>query len=164
ADYHLMNAGKRCILIYNNTNLPLWLDRGDYFFEKLAKKNPRHALALNGLGVSAREKLELYKDKKYAGIAETFFKKAIENDPYLKAARLNLALLLEKEGRFEAAFSQYEQALEIYRDDQQMLFNSGVVSVNAGNPKKALEFWYRLREINPDYGKLGEYIKQAEAL
>lgn len=164
ADYHLMNAGKRCILIYNNTNLPLWLDRGDYFFEKLAKKNPRHALALNGLGVSAREKLELYKDKKYAGIAETFFKKAIEDDPYLKAARLNLALLLEKEGRFEAAFSQYEQALEIYRDDQQMLFNSGVVSVNAGNPKKALEFWYRLREINPGYGKLSEYIKQAEAL
>ncbi|MBU3930403.1 O-antigen ligase family protein [bacterium] len=164
ADYHLMNAGKRCILIYNNTNLPLWLDRGDYFFEKLAKKNPRHALALNGLGVSAREKLELYKDKKYAGIAETFFKKAIENDPYLKAARLNLALLLEKEGRFAQALGQYEQALEIYRDDQQMLFNSGVVSVNAGNPKKALEFWYRLREINPGYGKLGEYIKQAEAL
>ena len=164
SDYHLMNAGKRCLLIYDKTNSPAWIDRGEYFFEKLIKRNPRHALALNGAGVASREKFILYKDKKYALRAESFFEKAVENDPYLKAARFNLARLLEQQGKLIEAAKQYGKALEIYSDDELLLFNAGVVNVNSGNPDKALEFWYRLREINPDYKKLRQYIKRAEEI
>ena len=164
ADHHLMNAGKRCMLAYDETRSPSWIERAEYFFEKLVGRNPRHAMALNGLGVAAREKLELYKAQEHAARAEVFFKKAVANDPYLRAARVNLALLFEREGRFDEARGCYEEALEIYRDDQQMLFNSGVVSIKAGNSERALEFWYRLRDINPAYRRLGEYIKYGEAL
>ncbi|MCD6311019.1 MAG: tetratricopeptide repeat protein, partial [Elusimicrobia bacterium] len=150
--------------IYDKTNSPAWIDRGEYFFEKLIKKNPRHALALNGAGVASREKFILYKDKKYALRAESFFEKAVENDPYLKAARFNLARLLEQQGKLIEAAKQYGKALEIYSDDELLLFNAGVVNVNSGNPDKALEFWYRLREINPDYKKLRQYIKRAEEI
>ncbi|MBU3956404.1 O-antigen ligase family protein, partial [bacterium] len=55
SDYHLMNAGKICIVFYEKTGAAVWLDRGDEFFQKLIKRNPRHALALNGAGVAARE-------------------------------------------------------------------------------------------------------------
>ncbi len=164
SDYHLMNAGKRCLLIYDKTNSMVWLDRGDEFFQKLIKRNPRHALALNGAGVASREKFVLYSDKKYALRAEAFFEKAIDNDPYLKAAHLNLARLLEKQGKLLEAAKQYEKALKIYPDDELMLFNAGVVNVNSGNYSKALDFWYRLREINPDYKKLRQYIKRAGKL
>ncbi|MEA2081906.1 MAG: tetratricopeptide repeat protein, partial [Elusimicrobiota bacterium] len=164
ADYHLMNAGKRCLLFYDETLSPHWLDRGGYFFEKLIKRNPRCALALNGAGVLNREKSVLYKDTKYALKAERFFEKAIENDPYLKAAHFNLARLLEKQGKLHEAANQYGEALEIYKNDELMLFNAGVVNVNAGKPSAALGFWYRLREINPEYKKLRRYIKRAEEL
>jgi len=164
SDYHLMNAGKRCLLIYDKTKSPVWIDRGEYFFEKLIRRNPRHALALNGAGVASREKFNLHKEKKDALRAERFFEKAIGNDPYLKAAHLNFARFLEKQGKLFEAARQYEQALEIYTDDEILLFNAGVVNVNSGNTAKALEFWYRLRKINPDYKKLRQYIKRAEAL
>ncbi|MBA3064908.1 tetratricopeptide repeat protein, partial [bacterium] len=164
SDYHLMNAGKICIVFYEKTGAAVWLDRGDEFFQKLIKRNPRHALALNGAGVAARENFILYADKKYALRAEGFFEKAIINDPYLKAARLNLARLLEKQGKLEDAGKQYEEALEIYADDELLLFNAGVVNVNSGNSAKALQYWRRLGRINPDYRNLRNYIKRAEAL
>jgi len=164
SDYHLMNAGKRCLLIYDKTKSPVWIDRGEYFFEKLIRRNQRHALALNGAGVASREKFNLHKKKTDALRAEIFFEKAIANDPYLNAARLNFARLLEKQGKLSEAAMQYEKALKIYTDDEILLFNAGVVNVNSGKPDKALEFWYRLRDINPGYKKLRQYIKRAEAL
>ncbi len=142
----------------------MWIDRGEYFFEKLIRRNQRHALALNGAGVAAREKFNLHKKKTDALRAEIFFEKAIDNDPHLKAARLNFARLLEKQGKLSEAAMQYEKALKIYTDDEILLFNAGVVNVNSGKPDKALEFWYRLREINPEYKKLRQYIKRAEEL
>ncbi len=50
--------------------------------------------------------------------AEFRFRKLIEKDPSDWAARNNLGVCLEKQGRYEEALAQYEAALEIIKTNR----------------------------------------------
>ncbi|MFH1957441.1 MAG: O-antigen ligase family protein [bacterium] len=163
-DFHLMNAGKKCIAFSQTRNKRLWLERAGSFFEKIIKRNPRNALAQNGCGFVRRELFFAEKDENNFKKAAECFEKALEYDPFLSAAYLNLAVLYEKNNDLKKAREIYRRALTVYPSDQQFLFNYGVVSGNLGEYGEALELWHKLRKINPDYPKLDLYIRQAEKL
>ncbi|MFH1353290.1 MAG: O-antigen ligase family protein [bacterium] len=163
-DFHLMNAGKKCIAFSQTLNKRLWLERAGYFFGKIIKRNPRNALAQNGCGFVSRELFFTGKDENNFKKAAECFEKAVEYDPFLSAAYLNLAVLYEKNNDLKKAREIYRRALTVYPSDPQFLFNCGVVSGNLGEYGEALELWRKLRKINPDYPKLDLYIRQAEKL
>jgi len=163
-DFHLMNAGKKCIVFSQTRDKRLWLERAGSFFGKIIKRNPRNALAQNGSGFVRRELFFAEKDENNFKKAAECFEKALEYDPFLKAAYLNMAVLYEKNAQLKKARGIYRRALAVYPAEPRFLFNCGVVSGNLGEYGDALELWRKLRKIKPDYPELDLYIRHAEKL
>ncbi|HET7629275.1 MAG TPA: tetratricopeptide repeat protein [Bacillales bacterium] len=73
---------------------------------------------------------------------------------------LRLADALSGSGNFEAALEMYEKADSRYIDDDG-LFHYGFTAWQAGETQRAIELFERLRENDPDYGKLYLYLTKA---
>ena len=81
--------------------------------------------------------------------AEDAYRQALEIDPTMVDARLNLGRLLHEAGRTVEAEGHYRSALETRPDDPTALFNLGVALQDLGRPAEAAEVYEKALEIDP---------------
>ena len=81
--------------------------------------------------------------------AEDAYRQALEIDPTMVDARLNLGRLLHEAGRTVEAEGHYRSALETRPDDPTALFNLGVALQDLGRPAEAAEIYEKVLEIDP---------------
>lgn len=81
--------------------------------------------------------------------AEDAYRQALEIDPTMVDARLNLGRLLHEAGRIVEAEGHYRSALETRPDDPTALFNLGVALQDLGRPAEAAEVYEKALEIAP---------------
>lgn len=81
--------------------------------------------------------------------AEDAYRQALEIDPTMVDARLNLGRLLHEAGRIVEAEGLYRSALETRPDDPTALFNLGVALQDLGRPAEAAEVYEKALEIAP---------------
>jgi tetratricopeptide (TPR) repeat protein len=77
------------------------------------------------------------------------YRQALEIDPTMVDARLNLGRLLHEAGRTVEAEGHYRSALETRPDDPTALFNLGVALQDLGRPAEAAEIYEKALEIDP---------------
>jgi tetratricopeptide (TPR) repeat protein len=81
--------------------------------------------------------------------AEDAYRQALEIDPSMVDARLNLGRLLHETGRTMEAEAHYRLALESRPDDSTALFNLGVALQDLGRPAEATEVYEKALESDP---------------
>jgi tetratricopeptide (TPR) repeat protein len=81
--------------------------------------------------------------------AEEAYRQALEIDPAMADARLNLGRLLHEAGRTVEAEGHYRRALESRPDDTTALFNLGVALQDLGRPAEAAEVYEKALENDP---------------
>lgn len=81
--------------------------------------------------------------------AEDAYRQALEIDPTMVDARLNLGRLLHEAGRTVEAEGHYRTALETRPDDSTALFNLGVALQDLHRPAEAAEVYEKALEIDP---------------
>lgn len=79
------------------------------------------------------------------------YRRALELDPGLGAAHLNLGQLLHARGDLAAAELHYRRALELLPDDPTAPFNLGVVLQDARRQAEAVRAYETALEIDPAY-------------
>lgn len=77
------------------------------------------------------------------------YRQALEIDPTMVDARLNLGRLLHEAGRTVEAEGHYRNALETRPDDPTALFNLGVALQDLGRPAEAAEIYEKALEVDP---------------
>jgi tetratricopeptide (TPR) repeat protein len=82
--------------------------------------------------------------------AEEAYRQALEIDPAMADARLNLGRLLHEAGRTVEAEGHYRRALESRPDDATALFNLGVALQDLGRPADAAEVYEKALESDPE--------------
>jgi tetratricopeptide (TPR) repeat protein len=88
-----------------------------------------------------------------AGDAQTAmaeYRRALDIDPTLADARVNLGRLLHEAGRPEEALPHYRAALEARADDPIAAFNLGVALEDLGRRAEAIEAYCRAIAMAPD--------------
>ena len=83
--------------------------------------------------------------------AESAYRRAIELDPSLVEAHLNLGRLLHTGGAVREALTQYRSALGTGGDDAVAWFNIGVASQDLGDHREAIEAYERTLELAPRF-------------
>lgn len=81
--------------------------------------------------------------------AEEAYRQALEIDPAMADACLNLGRLLHEAGRTVEAEAHYRRALESRPDDATALFNLGVALQDLGRPAEAAEVYEMALENEP---------------
>jgi len=128
-------------------------------YEKGIRWNPRDALGLTGAGSSYYHLWKLGGGSKALKRAEGLLKKSVQYDPYIAASWQYLALVYEKEEKFDKAIMAYEKVLEIEPQNSLAHFNLGCVYANRGEIKKARQYWQETLRIDPGYKKARQYLK-----
>ena len=83
--------------------------------------------------------------------AEDAYRRAIELDPGLVEAHLNLGRLLHAGGAVREALDEYRAALDIGGDDAITWFNIGVASHDLGDADAAIRAYERALELSPRF-------------
>jgi tetratricopeptide (TPR) repeat protein len=83
--------------------------------------------------------------------AEDAYRTAIELDPGLAEAHLNLGRLLHAGGAIREALDHYRTALGIHPDDATTLYNIGVASQDLGHDDEAIAAYERAIELAPRF-------------
>ncbi|MEX2302058.1 MAG: tetratricopeptide repeat protein [Bryobacterales bacterium] len=117
-----------------------------------------------GANVHLRRGVDLEKAGRVAdAIAE--HEKAVELDPEIVQARINLVILYGRLGNFEKANEHYQAALDTGAPHAELHYNFGVLAFGKGKVQEAKAAFARAIELNPQYAaahnNLG-FIVQAE--
>ncbi len=80
--------------------------------------------------------------------AEKLYRQALEVDPHNKKICKNLADFYYKTQILGAARELFEKVADAY-NDWQIFFKLGNIHLRQGDKEKALEYWYKARELNP---------------
>lgn len=83
------------------------------------------------------------------GEAIQAYRKALEENPDLADAHLNLGRLLHETGGAAAAEPCYRRALAVRPDDSIALFNLGVALQDLDRPQEAIEVYEKALELDP---------------
>lgn len=83
--------------------------------------------------------------------AEAAYRRAIDLDPSLVEAHLNLGRLLHTGGAVREALDQYRSALDAGGDDATAWFNVGVAAHDLGRDREAIEAYGRALELAPRF-------------
>ena len=123
--------------------------------------------AVNGLNAGAAEYLKRGVEARNAGrIAESIelHRKAVEADPALLQAHLNLIVLYAGAGKPDLAEAHYRQALALNPDSAELHYNYGVLSYDRGRFDEAAQAFRRALAVNPDYAaannNMGQMLEQ----
>ncbi|BBD09945.1 tetratricopeptide repeat protein [Desulfovibrio ferrophilus] len=89
--------------------------------------------------------------------AEKFFRSIIDDKRgTLKKSDIEtfnrLGMALRRQGRWEDAVGEYEQALKISPDDENLHFNRAVALTEGGKHRQAEQALTRVLDLNPDFG------------
>lgn len=123
--------------------------------------------AVNNLNISAAEHLKRGVEARDAGRipeAVALHLKALQTDPELLQAHLNLIVLYGSGGKFDSAELHYRQALRLNPDSAELHYNYGVLSYDRGRSDEAAKAFRRALEINPGYAaannNMGQMLEQ----
>ena len=91
------------------------------------------------------------------GMAEKFFRSIIESKGgVLRESDIEvfnrLGIALRRQGRFDDAVVEYDQALGICPEDENLHFNRAVALTEGGRHREALSALRRVLELKPDFG------------
>lgn len=112
------------------------------------------ASAVAGLRVSAAEFLKRGVEAMEAGRpgdAESLHVRALQEDPLLTQAHVNLVILYGSMERSEDAAEQYRSALDAGLESAELHYNYGVVAYRENEPGAARLAFEAALEINPDH-------------
>ena len=84
-----------------------------------------------------------------AGLAETYYQRALELEPDNFEAHANLAIILIETGRWGAAREHLAQALDISPGSVPVLLNLGILERRAGRPRVAVEQFKNVLRLEP---------------
>jgi cytochrome c-type biogenesis protein CcmH/NrfG len=91
-------------------------------------------------------------DQKNYDDAIKLYKKAMELRPEALNVRTDMGTAMFYQNKFDDAIVAFQEVLKTDPKNAQALFNMGVAMLHGKNdPKRALEFWERLVETNPDH-------------
>jgi len=91
-------------------------------------------------------------DQKNYADAINLYKKALEIRPGALNVRTDMGTAMFYQNHFDDAIAQFQEVLNSDPKDAQALFNLGVAMLHGKNdPKRALEYWEKLVETNPDH-------------
>ena len=104
-----------------------------------------------------------------------FFLQVLKIDPEHFKAKVNYAILLDKEGKGDEAHNYYVEALQQNPKDARIHHNIGINMKRAGRLEDALEYYKRALDLDPEnslvfyntgilYNILSDYQSGAEAL
>ena len=123
--------------------------------------------AVHSLRVSAAEYLQRGVEAKAAGRTEEAVRlhlRALEEDPALLTARVNLVILYGASGRVEAAEEQYLTCLDLGLESAELHYNYGVVAYRTGKAKEANDAFRRALDLNPNHAlanhNLGQLLEE----
>lgn len=112
-------------------------------YERVLSTRPGHFDALHLSGVIAAQSGD-------HALAATLIRQAIDVNPGVAAAHVNLALSLEERGRTEEAVASYDRAIELRPDDVQALFNRGNALMELKRTRDALPNYDRAVSLAPN--------------
>ena len=120
---------------------------------------PKFAILHNNLGL-------IYRRTDQLELAEKHYKLAIEYNPRHDAAYVNLAQLYRRQGKKEEAIEQFRAAIRAspWHPNAIALANIGVYHFNKDEIPKALAFYVRALQVNPDYAKVHRYVASIYAM
>lgn len=121
-----------------------------YFYKKLIQMRPDFALAYNGLGATCLYIGRDFKDEEFYKSAIFNFRKAIEFEPKLIDAHINLATAYYLWGLKDKAVDAYKEALENNPDNTSVYFNLGMLYFLEKDYGKAEKQWKKVLELDPD--------------
>lgn len=110
-------------------------------YEKALEYDPKHTVALNNLGILAKN------DKDYAK-AVVFCKRAIETDPAYWEAWTNLANAYEKNNELDKAEEAARKGVE-QEENKRSVLRLGYVLQQAGRIEEAHKYYTRVLELDP---------------
>lgn len=114
------------------------------FWENRTKENPNSAVAFYNLGLA-------FSDVGKMTSAEHAYRQAVEVDPDLVQAWVNLAGVLLMQWRFEDSLEAGRKAVKL-RDDLPLVhFNMGQVHLYQGNSEELVRCNRRVLELEPDH-------------
>jgi Tfp pilus assembly protein PilF len=108
------------------------------------RQDPAYAAAYNTLGV-------IYQRRGLGAAAERAYRGALARDADHKSALLNIARLLERDGRAAEAAPFHARLAQIERDPPFAHFDRGVAAAKAGDFRTARDELLREMQRDPDY-------------
>ncbi len=129
------------------------LERALASFGRAAELDPRDAANLVNLGLALQQ----------AGHpqAAQAYQRALALDAGLEQARSNLALLLEREGRREAARAELERVTSEEPGYAPAWFNLGMLELRAGRPERAAAHLEQVLRLDPDHPHARRQLERA---
>lgn len=115
-------------------------------YEKVTQTSPRHAAALNLLGLA-------YFQNNQPALAVQPLQRALALAPDLPAGRYNLGRILHELKRYDEARQQYEAALTRSPVDAEIHSNLGVSLRALDRHEEAIVHFHRAIELRPPYGE-----------
>jgi putative inorganic carbon (HCO3(-)) transporter len=145
---------------FNQTQDMYWLDTLIAKGEEAVRCNPLHPYYYNLLSSAYGEKYVRTGDKLYADKSIEASKKALEYKPLFADPHNNIAAIYVRQGRYDEAIKEMEQASFIFPDDSNYLRILGELYQVKGKINKAIELLKKAIEYNPKkpdlYAKLGK--------
>jgi cytochrome c-type biogenesis protein CcmH/NrfG len=122
------------------------------------KENPQDFDSIVELG-------NLNFDQKNFNEAISLYKKALEIRPDARNVRTDMGTAMFYQNRFDEAIATFQETLKADPKDAQALFNLGVAMLHGKNdPKRALEYWEKLVETNPNHPQAAMVKEQIQKL
>ena len=123
--------------------------------------------AVNRLNVSAGEYLKQGVEAQAAGRiheAIELHMRALEKDPEMLQAHINLIVLYANAGDTQLAEQHYRKGVEINPDNAELHYNFGVLTFGAERYVEAKQAFARSLQVNPDYAmannNMGQMVEQ----
>ncbi len=145
---------------FNQTQDIVWLDRLIVKGEEAVKCNPLHPYYYNLLSSSYGEKYVRTGNNAWADKSIEASKKALVYKPLFADPYNNIAAIYVRQGRYEEAIKEMEQASALFPDDPNYLRILGELYQVTGKIDKSIELLKKAIVYNPKnadlYGKLGK--------
>jgi cytochrome c-type biogenesis protein CcmH/NrfG len=122
------------------------------------KQNPRDFDSIVELG-------NIDFDQKNYDDSINLYKKALEVRPDALNVRTDMGTAMFYLNRYDDAIATFQEVLKTNPNDAQSLFNLGVAMLHGKNdPKRALEYWEKLVETNPNHPQAAFVREQIKKL
>ncbi len=119
--------------------------------------------AVRALRSGAADHLQRAAEAEQAGRIEesiALHEKALQEDPALLQARVNLLILYGRQGRLDEAEQQYRLALEHGAESAELHYNHGVIAYRAGHLDEAKQAFTRALALNPNHVSANHNLAQ----
>lgn len=127
------------------------LDESEKLFLEIIGQDPNNVSSLMLLGKTYYDKgIQNNDDKALLEKAVEYLGRAKTLDPTNAAIITDIAYCYDKLGKKEEAIKAYDEAVEKFPEDFNLLFNYGIFLDSIGDSDKTLVMFKRVAELNPD--------------